>query len=393
MIGTYFYSWFGITKLLPYHYIIIILSFSASDDIAGEPCIDEHAADNVIREPAARDVYNLQEFEVAQLLLDLNSSSREMNNNVRVHTECIEVPTYDPDRLLNSIRTEKQLTSLSGINTFKGFDALCDAVSLYEECDDTEKIAHNLTVRSRVLMTLMKLKLALSFVAMSVFFDTTRQILSREFKYTIRSMRFVLDSCIVWPSRKSIDANMPSCFAVFTSTRVILDCTEVPVFTWKCLKCRNQTYSHYKGRHTLKFMVGIAPCGLLTFVSDVYGGKASDKFIFNDCGIVELLESRDGVMVDRGFFIEEECAEKDVRIIRPSFMPRGESQLPVHEAEYSREVARARVHVERCIERLKNFDIFHKEVPNHLIDVIPDVVHVICGLYNLASPILSDERF
>lgn len=365
-----------------------------NDDICGA-CRETNDDMPEVHEDRDRNVHDPMILEIAELLLGLSSSASEVKEkSVSTQTvNVVEIPAYQPNRLLENIRTRKQLTSLTGIDTFKGFDALCDAVSLYEESEDGEKKKSCMTVRSRVLMTLMKLKTSLSFVALSVFFDTSRDILSTEFKRTIRNMRYVLEPCIIWPSRESVDENMPRCFALFTSTRVVLDCTEAPVFTFKCLKCRRQTYSHYKGRHTLKFLVGNAPSGLLTFVSGLYGGTASDKFIFNDSGLIDLLESRDAVMVDRGFFIEEECSQKDVRIIRPAFLPTGESQLPREDAEYSRQVASARVHIERCMERLKNFDIFHKEIPSHLLGVMPDVVIVICGLYNLSSPILSDERF
>lgn len=82
------------------------------------------------------------------------------------------------------------------------------------------------------------------------------------------------------------------------STKVIVDGTETAVETPKCLACRIRTYSFYKGRHTIKFMVGIAPDGLIIFLSDVYGGKASDKHIFEISGILKKCELGDSVMAD-----------------------------------------------------------------------------------------------
>lgn len=52
----------------------------------------------------------------------------------------------------------------------------------------------------------------------------------------------------------------------------------------------------------------------------VSGGKASDKFIFNDSGILNQLESGDSVMVDRGFHVDAECEARNVRVIRPAFI-------------------------------------------------------------------------
>lgn len=67
-----------------------------------------------------------------------------------------------------------------------------------------------------------------------------------------------MKSLIIWPSKTTIEKNIPKCFINFLSTRVIVDGTETAVETPKCLACRIRTYSFYKGRHTIKFMVGIS---------------------------------------------------------------------------------------------------------------------------------------
>ena len=87
----------------------------------------------------------------------------------------------------------------------------------------------------------------------------------------------------------------------------MLDSAELPIEKSKCLRCRILTYSNYKGRHTGKFDVRIAPSGLITNISKAYGGRASDKFIVNHSGILQKLDFRHSVMVDRGYKIEKEC--------------------------------------------------------------------------------------
>lgn len=68
------------------------------------------------------------------------------------------------------------------------------------------------------------------------------------------------------------------------------------------------TYSHFKGRHTVKFLIGVAPSGLITYVSRGFGGRSSDKAIFNLSGLMEKLDPHnDAIMVDKGFLIENEC--------------------------------------------------------------------------------------
>lgn len=311
--------------------------------------------------------------------------------NIATQTEERKIPIAIT--ILSNIKNEDHLSSLTGISTFDGFYGLCDAVVHYKEyrLNKTDLILPD--VNSRVLLTLMKLKLGITYTALSAIFGIDRSTCSRQFKNTLVVLRAILKPAIKWLPRSCIRNNIPACFASYWKTRVILDCTEIPVFTSKCLKCRNQTYSNYKKRHTLKFMVGISPSGFISFVSSIYGGKSSDKFIFNDSKLLELLEPEDEVMVDRGFFIDEECAAKQVKILRPAFMNPLESQLSSEDSEHSRFIASARVHIERCIERIKNFNILHEEVDYHSLLLIRDVVEVICGVVNFSAPILADDKF
>ena len=89
----------------------------------------------------------------------------------------------------------------------------------------------------------------------------------------------VLKNFISVPSRDLIQdtRNLPACFAEYAVCKFVLDCTEIPVCKPACIRCRTQMYSFYYGRHTLKLLIGATPCGLITFVSPFYGGKASDK--------------------------------------------------------------------------------------------------------------------
>jgi hypothetical protein len=85
---------------------------------------------------------------------------------------------------------------------------------------------------------------------------------------------------VYWPSKEEILSNMSLCFENFKLVRIVLNCTDIAVQKPKCLCCRIKYYSHYKGRETVKIMTDVSPTGLITFVSQAYGGRASDKAIF-----------------------------------------------------------------------------------------------------------------
>ena len=77
-------------------------------------------------------------------------------------------------------------------------------------------------------------------------------------------------------------------------------------------------YSHYKGGETIKFLIGISPSGLIIYLSEPFGSRALDKAIFNQSNILDILEpTRDAIMVDKGFSIEEECAAARIQLIIP----------------------------------------------------------------------------
>jgi hypothetical protein len=57
---------------------------------------------------------------------------------------------------------------------------------------------------------------------------------------------------------------------------------------------------HFQNHYIAKGLLGISPAGYPTFVSELYAGRASDKQVTKDCGILTLLESGDDIMADKG---------------------------------------------------------------------------------------------
>jgi len=171
------------------------------------------------------------------------------------------------------------LTEPSKLFTFTGIFNL-KIISKIAECASRiapETLKMSLDWELRVALCFVKLKLNLSYAALSILFDVSERTASNYFRDTIQILAQVLKGLIYWPKKTEILQNMPKCFRRFWKTRIILDCAEVPIEKPACLKERILTYSHYKGRHTMKFCVGVSPAGLITFLSPCFGGRASDK--------------------------------------------------------------------------------------------------------------------
>lgn len=140
-------------------------------------------------------------------------------------------------------------------------------------------------------------------------------------------------------------------------------------------------------------MVCATPNGVITHIGSSYGGKTSDRQIFLDTNIVEMLEPHlDAVMVDKGFSIDEVCAKHFIEIVRPPFL-RMKPQFPPGESKQSRKISSARVHIERVIQRIKIFGIFKSTFPYNLLKLFDHMLIIAAALTNLSNSILGDDKF
>ena len=194
----------------------------------------------------------------------------------------------------------------------------------------------------------------------------------------------------IWPTRDTVDKTMPKCFKeTYPSTRVIIDATEIFIEMPSSLRTQSESYSSYKHHNTAKGLIGIAPSGSVTFVSDLYAGCCSDKAVTNNCGILDLLEPGNSVMADKGFSIENDLPPY-VQLNIPPFL-REKGSLTIEEETQTRRIASVRVHVERAIRRIKTFRILKTVFP---ISMAADLnkIWVVCAyLTNLLPPLIAEK--
>ena len=107
---------------------------------------------------------------------------------------------------------------------------------------------------------------------------------------------------------------------------VVIDCFEVLIDRPANLLARAQTFSSYKNLNTKKVLIGITPQGTISFISQAWGGRTSEKYLTENCGLLDKLMPGDRIMADRGFIIAESVGLKQAKLVIPAFT-KGKTQL------------------------------------------------------------------
>ena len=188
----------------------------------------------------------------------------------------------------------------------------------------------------------------------------------------------LLGSKRLWIPPEIVRAHLPPESAAFPDTQVILDCTEIYCQTPSSLLLQSDVFSTYKSHTTFKAMIGMAPHGAVTFVSGLYAGSVSDGEIFKLSGIVKLLKPGMAIMVDKGFVVDNLAPCK---VYQPAFLG-NKQQMSPEDVLQTQSIARLRVHVERCIRRVKENKLLDRDIPLSICRNMDQLFSVACFLVN-----------
>lgn len=243
----------------------------------------------------------------------------------------------------------------------------------------------SLSLYDQLILFLIRLRLGLAETDLAVRFNITKPTVSRIIITWANFLYILLGQLPIWPTKVQIQNSMPECFkSTYPKTRVILDCTEIKVQRPSSKVLNSEFYSSYKSHTTYKCLIGIAPHGPVTFVSSLYQGSISDKEITRSSGILSLIEEGDEVMVDKGFLIQDLLQCKKATVTIPPFLSKTKSmQFSTKQVSETQQIARLRIHVERAIRRVKEYQIFDKVLPLSLAGSINQIWCVCCLMTNL----------
>lgn len=131
--------------------------------------------------------------------------------------------------------------------------------------------------------------------------------------------------------------------------------------------------------------------GLCPYISPLYVGSISNVQLTRLSGFIEKLptntDRRISVMADRGFTIQDQLNAVGVDLNIPTFLS-GRQQLSAEEVQQTRHIASVRIHVERCIGRIKNFSILKSTLPLSMARLANQIVCVCAWLTSFQPSII-----
>ena len=244
----------------------------------------------------------------------------------------------------------------------------------------------NISRKDELFAVLIKCMLALQYEDLADRFGISRQSVSRIFEGWITFLNNLVSKINLWPSIDYIDEYMPENFKPdYATTRVVLDCTEIKVQRASNCDLQSMNFSSYKNCANVKGLVGITPDGVGCFFSDLMPGSTSDNEITIQSGVLDQVEPGRGVMTDRGFTIQDTCAEKGLYHFAPPMLE--EEQFSITQCTKTFDIAHLRIHVERFIGKMRNWHILSQVWPLNQYDLLNPTWKVIGFLVNMGPPV------
>ena len=236
---------------------------------------------------------------------------------------------------------------------------------------------------NQLFLVLIKLRLNLKLKDLAFRFGLCSSAVSRYITTWICFLYRHMKEIDWMPAVNQVMGTLPTVFRdKFPTTYAIIDGSEVFIETPSDLMMQSSTWSQYKHHNTVKFLVACTPNGAICFVSPVYVGSISDVELTRECGFLDALKDKAGIsiMADKGFTIREMLKEIDVGLNIPVFL--NEKQFSSVDVEKGRKIASVRIHVERAIGRIKNFQILKGTIPISMARLTNQIIFICAFLTN-----------
>lgn len=219
-------------------------------------------------------------------------------------------------------------------------------------------------------------------------FSITVTDVSTIFATTVNQLAEALKPLLIFYEQKQIAKTLPKEYRNFHKLKCIIDCSELFIQRPSHLRYQAATWSDYKHHNTVKFLIAVTPQGSIAYISELYGGRSSDRFVVRDSGFLDFIYPHDVVLADRGFPVREEFLLKQAKLVIPP-AKKGYAQMTSSEVQQTQKVANVRIHVERVIRRLKHFRFLSQVISVPMLQYSNDILCVCSAITNLQGPIVQ----
>ena len=305
---------------------------------------------------------------------------------------------YDSNILEANDAAASYFTGLS----WNVYDSLCRYLVPF-----SKQPCQNLHLQNQITLFLVRCRLNLPLKYLSYQVSLSSSAIDATFHKILELMYYKLNCLISTKDRDHICKTiLPVFMQYFQKHTNIFDCFEIFIEQPKNLNARAQFYSNYKKHSSVKYLISCSPTGAVTFLSPGYGGRATDIRIVRESGCISSKYHYPGdqLLADHGFALKEDfVAECSSELFIPAFIE-GQKQLTAKEAETTRQIATARIHMERIIGVIKNrFRILDGPLPitfikslidecgEDLLSTIDKLVTVCASVVNLSTGIVYSD--
>jgi len=333
--------------------------------------------------PAVYDVSDLRQQLQQQHseLAELNSQFLSMESDTVPHHSSISYQLLKDNK--------SQFSHHTGFPDTATFTCVLDFASRFSPLVPSRKTTL-LSTEDQLLITLMKLRHNFTHKHLALLFNlgtATITYITSKWIDLLHELLFVgIMHAGGIPSRQKNLGSMPKAFESFQGARITLDCTEIQCAVPRGSMCdQSATFSHYKQRNTFKALLGVAPNGTITFVSELYPGSTSDKQIVVHSKVLDQMVPGDLVLADKGFLLHD-ILPQGVSASIPPFLTT--QQFTKEQVAETTRIARACIHVERAIQRLKIYKILSL-IPASYRPKATKICQVCACLANFQSPVIQ----
>ena len=238
-----------------------------------------------------------------------------------------------------------------------------------------------LTLKERLLMTLVWLKLYLTVDALGFFFGVSGSTASRNTRNILPVLRQLGDETLGWPEppKRRQGKNIEQALQEYPDLLAIVDATEQRVRRSSNAQIQREHYSGKKKCHTRKTQIIVNEQGQIRDVSASTPGRVHDLEHFRQSGAAQRIPKQVGAAGDAGYQgLHHELPDHSVATTHTA---RRNHPLTDDEKAINREFSSMRIIVENTLCELKHFGALSERF-RHVMDRYDETFRAVVSIVN-----------